>query len=153
MRLCTGWRRSRIASPLACTLQLSPRHDSPEEPTPRRDSHMQVHYLEFVCDDVAAQCAALEAAHDLSFGPAVPELGNARVAEGQEGTRVAVRAPLADHERPIIRPYVAVDDIALALSKAEAKGAVLAYPPTQQGDTGTWAIYIVGDLQVGLWQR
>ena len=114
---------------------------------------MQVHYLEFVCDDVAAQCAALEASHALSFGPAVPELGNARVAEGTGGTRVGVRAPLADHEQPIIRPYLAVDDIALAISQAEAKGAVVAYPATQQGDTGTWAIYIVGGLQVGLWQR
>jgi hypothetical protein len=114
---------------------------------------MRVHYLEFVCDDVAAQCAALQAAHALSFGPAVPELGNARVAEGPDGTRIGVRAPLADHEQPIIRPYLAVDDIALAVSEAEALGAVVAYPPTQQGDTGTWAIYIVGDLQVGLWQR
>ena len=113
---------------------------------------MRVHYLEFVCDDVAGQCAALEVAHALSFGAAVPELGNARVAEGPDGTRVGVRAPLADHEQPIIRPYLAVDDIALAISQAESKGAMVAYPPTQQGDTGTWAIYILGDLQVGLWQ-
>ncbi len=89
----------------------------------------------------------------MSFGPPVPELGNARVAESPDGTRVAVRAPLADHEQPIIRPYIAVDDIARAISQAEAKGAVVAYPPTQQGDTGTWAIYIIGDVQVGLWQR
>ena len=113
---------------------------------------MRVHYLEFVCTDVAAQCAALEGSHALSFGPVVPELGNARVADGPDGTRVGVRAPLADHEQPIIRPYLAVDDIALAISQAESKGAVVAYPPTQQGDTGTWAIYILGDLQVGLWQ-
>lgn len=113
---------------------------------------MRVHYLEFVCADVASQCAALEASHGLSFGPAVPELGNARVAEGPDATQVGVRAPLADHEQPIIRPYLAVDDIALAISHAESKGAVVAYPPTQQGNTGTWAIYILGDLQVGLWQ-
>ena len=114
---------------------------------------MRVHYLEFVCGDVSAQCAALEASHHLSFGSPVPELGNARVAEGAGGTRVGVRAPLADHEQPIIRPYLAVDDIGLAISEAEAKGAIVAYPPTEQGDTGTWAIYILGDLQVGLWQR
>ena len=30
---------------------------------------------------------------------------------------------------------------------------MIAYPPTQQGDTGTWAIYILGDVQFGLWQR
>ena len=113
---------------------------------------MQVHYLEFVCDDVEAQCATLQASHGLSFGPPIPALGNARIAEGRDGTHVGVRAPLADHERPIIRPYLAVDDIASAISQAEAQGAVVAYPPTQQGDTGTWAIYILGDLQVGLWQ-
>jgi len=114
---------------------------------------MHVHYLEFVCEDVAAQCATLQACQGLSFGPPVPELGNARVAESEDGTKVGVRAPLADHEQPIIRPYLQVDDIAAAISAAEAQGAVVAYPPTEQGDTGTWAIYVVGDLQVGLWQR
>jgi hypothetical protein len=113
---------------------------------------MHVHYLEFVCEDVEAQCAALHASHGSSFGPPVPELGNARVAENPDGTQLAVRAPLADHEQPIIRPYLAVDDIGLAISQAEAQGAVVAYGPTRQGDTGTWAIYILGDLQVGLWQ-
>lgn len=113
---------------------------------------MKVHYLEFVCDDVAAQCSALETSLHVSFGPAVPELGNARVAQGPDGTRLGVRAPLADHEQPIIRPYLAVDDISAAISRAAAQGAVVAYPPTRQGDTGTWAIYILRDLQVGLWQ-
>lgn len=125
-------------------------HDPSERALPK---NMQVHYLEFVCDDVAAQCAALQASHGLSFGPPLPELGNARVAESPDGTQVGVRAPLSEHESPIIRPYLAVDDIASALAKAEAQDAVVAYPPTQQGDTGTWAIYILGDLQVGLWQR
>jgi hypothetical protein len=113
---------------------------------------MQVHYLEFVCADVVAQCAALEAAQGLSFGPPNPDLGHARVAVGEGGTRVGVRAPLADHEQPVIRPYFAVDDIVQAVAKVEAEGATVAYPPTRQGDTGTWAIYLVGDLQSGLWQ-
>lgn len=113
---------------------------------------MNVYYLEFVCEDVEAQCAALAATHGLSFGPPVPELGNARVAVSPDGTRVGVRAPLAEHEQPVVRPYVEVDDIAAAVSRAQAEGAVIAYPPTQQGDTGTWAIYIAGGVQVGLWQ-
>ena len=70
---------------------------------------MRVHYLEFVCEDVPAQCAALAASQDLSFGPPVPELGNARVAEGVGGTLVGVRAPLAEHEQPVIRPYMLQD--------------------------------------------
>ena len=63
-----------------------------------------------------------------------------------------MRAPLAEHEQPIVRTYMAVDDIQAAVEQAEAAGAVIAYPPTQQGDTGTWAIYILGDIQMGLWQ-
>ena len=113
---------------------------------------MSVHYLEFVCRDVEAQCAAFEAAHGISFGEPVPELGQARVAEMAGGMRIGVRAPLADHEEPIVRSYLAVDDIDATVRAAEAAGAVLAYPPTRQGDTGTWAIYILDGLQVGLWQ-
>ncbi len=116
-------------------------------------SDTRVHYLEIVCGDVDEQCAALERVHGLSFGPGVADLGGARVAEAPGGSRIGVRAPLADHEQPIIRTYLAVDDIAKAVMEAEAAGAVIAYPPTEQGDTGTWAIYILGGVQVGLWQR
>lgn len=118
-----------------------------------RGSKKQVHYLEIVCRDVAAQCAALERIHGLSFGPADPNLGQARVAEAPDGSRIGVRAPLAEHEQPIVRTYLEVDDIAKAVKEAEAAGAVIAYPPTRQGDTGTWAIYILGDIQMGLWQK
>ena len=113
---------------------------------------MRVHYVEMVCRDVEEQCAALERIHGLSFGSAVADLGGARVAETSRGERVGVRAPLADHEEPVVRTYWAVEDIASAVEQAEAAGAVLAYPPTVQGTTGTWAIYILGEVQVGLWQ-
>ena len=114
---------------------------------------MRVHYLEIVCSDVAAQCAALEQVHGLSFGPPVADLGQARVAKAADGSLIGVRAPLAEHEQPIVRTYLAVDDIAKAVKEAESAGAMIAYPPTQQGDTGTWAVYILGDVQMGLWQR
>ncbi len=116
-------------------------------------SKVQIHYVEIVCSDVAAQCAALERVHGLSFGPAVADLGQARVAKGPSGNLIGVRGPLAAHEQPIVRTYLAVDDIARAMKEAEAKGAVVAYPPTQQGDTGTWAIYVLGGVQMGLWQK
>jgi len=118
-----------------------------------RQSSMRVHYLEIVCRDVAAQCAALEQVHGVSFGPPVADLGQARVAEAADGRLIGVRAPLAAHEQPIIRAYLEVEDIERAVLDAEAAGAVIAYPPTQQGDTGTWAIYFLGDVQLGLWQR
>lgn len=89
----------------------------------------------------------------LSFGPAVADLGQARVAEAPDGSLIGVRAPLAEHEQPIIRTYLEVQGIARAVREAEAAGEVIAYPPTRQGDTGTWAIYFLGDVQLGLWQR
>ena len=115
-------------------------------------SSRSVHYLEIVCRDVDAQCALLAASHGLAFGPPEPALGGAKVATGSDGVRIGVRAPLAEHEQPIVRSYLAVDDIAAAIAEAEAAGAVIAYPPTRQGETGVWAIYMLGDLQVGLWQ-
>jgi len=121
-------------------------------PHAKEHSTMRVHYVEIVSRDVAAQCAALEQLHGLSFGGAIADLGNARVAEAPDGSRIGVRAPLAEHEQPIVRTYFEVADIERAAKEAEAAGAVLAYPPTRQGDTGTWAIYILGDVQVGLWE-
>ena len=66
---------------------------------------------------------------------------------------IGVRAPLAQHEQPIIRTYLEVEDINRALKDAEAAGALIACPPTKQGDTGTWAITILDGVQFGLWQR
>ena len=114
---------------------------------------MSVHYLEIVSSEVDKQCSALEAALGLSFGPPVADLGHAKVAEAPAGHRVGVRAPLADHEQPTLRAYLEVEDIAAAVGAAEAEGAIIAYPPTTQGDTGTWAIYILDGVQIGLWQR
>ena len=113
---------------------------------------MQLHYLEFVSHYILAQSAALESAQGLSFGPPNPDKTHARHALSEVVTRVGVRAPQADHEQTFNRPYFAVDDIVQAVAKVEAEGATVAYPPTRQGDTGTWAIYLVGDLQIGLWQ-
>jgi predicted enzyme related to lactoylglutathione lyase len=66
---------------------------------------------------------------------------------------VGIRKPLAAHEQPIVRTYLAVEDIQRAVKKAEDSGAIVAYPPTQQGQRGTFAIVIHGDVQHGLWQR
>ncbi|MFT4514928.1 MAG: putative enzyme related to lactoylglutathione lyase [Planctomycetota bacterium] len=119
----------------------------------RASSYARVHYLEIVCVDVAMQCDALERIHGVSFGEPVADFGQARIAELPDGRLIGVRAPMAEHEQPIIRTYLEVDDMTRAVKDAEAAGAVIAYPPTRQGDTGTWAIYILGDVQIGLWQR
>jgi predicted enzyme related to lactoylglutathione lyase len=114
---------------------------------------MQAHYIEIVSENVDTQCGALEQVHGLSFGPEVQDLGQARVAKTASGTLVGVRAPLAGHEQPITRVYFAVDDITEAVEAAETAGALIAYPPTEQGETGTWAIYVLDGVQYGLWQR
>ena len=135
---------------VTATLVLLTGYSQTENPS---RTNMRVHYLEIVCLDVAEQCAALEKIHGLSFGPEIADLGGARTAGAPDGTRIGVRAPLAEHEKPIVRTYLEVDDIAKAVKEAESNGALTAYPPTKQGETGTWAIYIHGGVQIGLWQR
>jgi predicted enzyme related to lactoylglutathione lyase len=124
-----------------------------ESPTADVQPSPRIHYLEIVTPDVTAQCTALERLHALTFGPPVADLGQARVAQAPDGTLIGVRAPLAEHEQPIVRTYLEVEDIAKAVQEVEAAGGVVAYPPTRQGETGTWAIYFVGGVQMGLWQR
>jgi predicted enzyme related to lactoylglutathione lyase len=114
---------------------------------------MAVHYLEIVSNDVDTLTALYERIHHLSFGPPDADLGEAHVAARPDGTLVGIRKPLAAHEQPIVRTYLAVDDIEQAVQKAEAAGAIVAYPPTRQGQRGTFAILIQGDVQHGLWQR
>ena len=114
---------------------------------------MQAHYVEIVSNNVEQQCNALEQVHGLSFGPMVQDLGQGKVAKTANGTMIGVRTPMAEHEQPIIRVYFAVDDITKAVKAAETAGAVVAYPPTKEGKTGTWAIYILEGIQYGLWQR
>jgi predicted enzyme related to lactoylglutathione lyase len=114
--------------------------------------NMAVHYLEIVSNDVDTLTALYERMHDLSFGPPDSDLGEAHVAIRPDGTLVGIRKPLAAHEQPIVRTYLAVEDIQRAVRKAEEAGAIVAYPPTRQGQRGTFAIVIQGDVQHGLWQ-
>ena len=114
---------------------------------------MVVHYLEIVSNDADTLTALYQRMHGLSFGPPDPDLGQARVATRADGTLVGIRKPLAAHEHPIMRTYVAVEDIQQAVQEAEEHGATIAYPPTRQGHRGTFAIVIQGDVEHGLWQR
>ena len=116
-------------------------------------SNMNIHYLEIVTNDVDALCAAYERVHSLSFGPEDPDLGQARVAVRPDGSLVGIRKPLAAHEQPTMRTYLTVVDIQKAVKEAEEAGAIIAYPPTRQGERGTFAIFIHGDVEHGLWQR
>jgi glutamate formiminotransferase len=72
---------------------------------------MAVHYLEIVSDDVDILTGLYRRMHGFSFGPPDPDLGQARVATRADGTLVGIRKPLAAHEQPIMRSYLAVEDI------------------------------------------
>ena len=113
---------------------------------------MIVHYLEIVSDDVDTLTELYHRVHGLSFGPPDPDLGHARVATRPDGTLIGIRKPLAAHEEPIVRIYLAVDDIERAVADAEKSGAIVAYPPTRQGARGTFAIVLHAGVQHGLWQ-
>lgn len=125
--------------------------DSDPEPS-RQESTMQIQYLEIVSSDADATCATLAAVHGVTFSDPKPALGNARVASLATGGRISVRAPMAEHETPVVRPYALVDDIAAAIESAEAAGAQFAMYATELPGEGTFAIYMLGGIQHGLWQ-
>ncbi|MEM8963493.1 MAG: hypothetical protein AAGD38_18565 [Acidobacteriota bacterium] len=148
MKRRTAWGLAAIVA-----IALLAGYQTTEATDQKGQTNMGIHYVEIVTKDVEAQIAAMEKGQVLSFGEPVADLGLARVAETPSGSLVGVRAPLAEHEAPIVRTYFEVENIAKAIEEAKATGAMVAYPPTQQGDTGTWAIYILGDAQIGLWQK
>ena len=112
-----------------------------------------IHYVEIVSSEADTLTALYQRMHGVSFGPPDPDLGQARVATLSYGTLVGIRKPLAAHEQPITRTYLAVEDIQQAVKSAEDAGATIAYPPTRQGQRGTFAIVIQGGVQLGLWER
>lgn len=118
----------------------------------REESSVRVHYLEIVTPSVNETCEALARAHGVTFSEPVAELGNARTAELRGGGRIGVRAPMRATERPVVRPYVLVDDIDAAVKAAEAAGAQFAMRPTEIPGQGTFAIYVLGGIDHGLWQ-
>lgn len=113
---------------------------------------MKVHYLEIISHDVDATCRAYGSTYGISFGPADASLGGARTASLSDGAEVGVRGPLRESEQPVVRPYWLVDNIEAALAEATAQGAEVAHPPLEIPGKGTFAIYILGSVEHGLWQ-
>src|ERR1041384_1670449 len=147
---------SRLSIQYECLATPSRAVVAPCKPARRsqeRDSKMLVHYLEIISNDVDTLTGLCRRRYGLSFGSPGADLGQARVATRADGTLVGIRKPLAAHEQPMMRTYLAVEDIQQAVKMAEDAGATIAYPPTRQGQRGTFAIVILGDVQHGLWQR
>lgn len=113
---------------------------------------MKVHYLEIVSPDVEAVCRAYEAAHGVTFDAPDDALGGARTAALTDGSIVGVRGPLRESEEPVVRPYWLVENIEEALAAVVAQGVEVAVSPLEIPAKGTFAIYIHGSIQHGLWQ-
>lgn len=113
---------------------------------------MQIHYLEIVTKHVDAVCAAYAAANAVQFGEPDAGLGNARTAIMAGGGLVGVRAPLRTTEEPVVRPYWRVKDIEAAVAAVVQAGGTVAVEPTLIPGHGTFAIYLQGGNDHGLWQ-
>lgn len=113
---------------------------------------MKVQYLEIVTREVDAVCTAYTSAFNVQFGELDAELGGARTASLADGGIVGVRAPLRETEEPVVRPYWLVTDIDAALAAAVQAGGEIAHPPMEISGRGTFAIYLQGGNDHGLWQ-
>ena len=76
-----------------------------------------------------------------------------KAAKLKGGGKISVRGPLRPDEEPTVRPYRLVDDIEAALEEAKDVGAEVAMPATPLPGHGTFAIYIHGGIEHGLWLR
>lgn len=113
---------------------------------------MKVQYLEIVTRDVDGVVAAYGAALEVQFGEPDASLGGARTASLPGGGLVGIRAPLRETEDPVVRPYWLVPDIEKALAAAVEAGGEIAHPPLEIPGHGTFAIYLQGGNDHGLWQ-
>lgn len=113
---------------------------------------LRVHYLEIVTEDVEAVCSLYSEMLGLTFGAADRHLGGARTVQLAGGSLLGVRAPMHAGEKPVVRPYALVKDLAAAIAKAEKAGAEIAVPSMAIPNHGTCAIYFLGGIEFGLWQ-
>lgn len=113
---------------------------------------MNIQYLEVVTNKVDEVCQTYESVYGVKFCHGVPELGNARTAQLESGGMIGVRAPMHETEEPIIRPYMLVDDIEKAVEKISQSGGEILHPAMEIPGHGKFAIYSLGDNNLGLWQ-
>ena len=113
---------------------------------------MKIQYLEIVTKEVDAVCATYAATNKVQFSEPDAGLGGARTAPLVGGGLVGVRAPLRETEEPVVRPYWLVDDIKVAFAAAIQAGGRVAVPPMEIPGHGTFAIYLQGGNDHGLWQ-
>ena len=113
---------------------------------------MRLYYLEIVSHDAAAVRKTYEALHAVTFSEPDELLGGAIACVLSDGSRVGIREPLRETETPVVRPYWQVDDIGKCVAHLETLGATIAVSPLEIPGKGTFAIYLLGANDHGLWQ-
>lgn len=113
---------------------------------------MYIQYLEIVTKDVETVCGLYARMHGVTFSGPDQSLGGARTSPLATGGTLGIRAPMHAAERPVMRPYILVTDIAAAVAAAVDSGAVIAVPPMEISGHGTCAILIQDGIESGLWQ-
>lgn len=109
-------------------------------------------YIEHVTPEIDATRALFERVHGWRFEAPRPELGAARVATLASGARLAIRAPMGADEKQVTRTYVRVPDLDAAAKGAAQQGGMLALPSMDIEGQGRIAIYVLGELEFGLWE-
>ena len=131
---------------------------SPDDPPNKNESDtdygaaMRIHYLEIVTKDVETVCTLYSKMHGVTFRDVDQSLGGARTAGLANGGMLGVRAPMHDGERPVVRPYILVEDIEAAVAAAAKSGAEIAVAPMAIPGHGTCAIFLQSGIEFGLWQ-
>ena len=138
-----------------CTLggTESTLHAKPSMPEARAEKAISVYFLEIVTPDVDSMCTTLEKLHGVTFSDPQPELGNARTAPLEGGGLFSVRGPLRPDEKPVVRPYIAVDELGPAVEAAKEAGTEIAIPMMEIPKRGKIAIYLEGGIEHGLWEK
>jgi predicted enzyme related to lactoylglutathione lyase len=113
---------------------------------------MKIHYFEIVTPDVNAACDLYSQMHGVTFSKADQNLGGARTAKLAGGGMLGIRAPLRSTEKPVVRPYLLVEDIKASVAAAAKAGAKIAMEPTEILGYGQFAIVVHGGIESGLWQ-
>jgi predicted enzyme related to lactoylglutathione lyase len=143
---------SFVASTLGCASEQTSKNAPQGRSADMRVAEHDVFYLEIVTPEVEAACRLYAAAYGWQFLPAAPELGNARVATLPDGSLCGIRAPMRSDEAPVVRTYIRVMDVEIAVKQAEQLGAEIALEPTDIPGRGRIAIYFLGGIQQGIWQ-
>ncbi len=111
-----------------------------------------IHYVEIVTPDVEAVRALYETCHGVRFQPKDPVLGNAHVAALPAGPLCGIRAPMHSAEKPVVRTYLRVNNLANSVQLAAVRGANILLERMELPGRGIIAIYEQGGVEHGLWQ-